>query len=246
MASLEERNEILELFKGLRVTDVCDGMDAVGLQDMGSMDHDIKPLWRDIENFKHRIYGIAHTVRFVPTRMRVGLNLKQEPDIKKWREWKRYGYSLASGPIRDQIKPRDVIVIDAKGTGDVGFLGSANSLGMIAAGAVGMVTNAGARDTDEVIKEKIPIYCAYISKGIRPGRLETESTGKPIECGGVLVYPGDVVVADGDGVIVVPWEKARFVAAEAKFIAEGDKKGRARIYEKLGRAVDWTLEPLEK
>ena len=61
------REKLLKLYRGLRVTDVCDGMDAVGLQDVGLMDKDIRPLWRDTENFGHRIYGFAHTLRFVPT-----------------------------------------------------------------------------------------------------------------------------------------------------------------------------------
>jgi len=99
LMSLEERKKILELFEGLRVTDVCDAMDAVGLQDIYCMDHDIKALWRDTENFTHRIYGIAYTVRFVPTRLRVGLHLNEEPDLEEFQKFKRYGYSLAQGSI---------------------------------------------------------------------------------------------------------------------------------------------------
>ena len=57
----------LSLYEGLRVTDVCDGLDAIGLIDTCTMDWQIRPLWRDIEGFAHRIYGLAHTVRFVPT-----------------------------------------------------------------------------------------------------------------------------------------------------------------------------------
>lgn len=243
---MEKREEILKLFRGLRVSDVSDGMDAVGLQDVGSMDPDIKPLWRDIENFKHRIYGIAYTVRFVPTRLRVGLHLNEEPDFEKFREWVRYGYSLAKAPILEQIRKGDVIVIDAKGTGHAGFIGSNNSLSWVLRGAVGVVTNGGARDTDEIIKQQIPVYCKYTGKGIRPGRLELESINATIECGGVQVRPGDIVVADGDGVIVVPWEKARLVAEEARKIAEEDKKSRRRLYQELGRPLDWTVEPLEK
>ncbi len=244
LMSLEERKSVLALFRGLRVTDVCDAMDAVGLQDIYCMDHDIKPLWRDTENFTHRIYGIAYTVRFVPTRLRVGLHLDEEPDLERFRKFKQYGYSLARGPILDEIRPGDIIVIDASGTKNCGFLGSNNCLAMIKAGAVGMVTNAGCRDSDEIIKERIPVYCKYTSQGIRPGRLETESINKPIECGGVTVHPGDMIVADGDGVIVVPWDKAKLVAEEARRIANADKASRRKLYEDLGRPMDWTVEPL--
>jgi len=61
------RREILELYKDLRVTDVCDGMDLVGLQDIGLMDSDIRPLWKDTEHFTHRFIGIAVTARYVPS-----------------------------------------------------------------------------------------------------------------------------------------------------------------------------------
>jgi hypothetical protein len=59
-------------------------------------------------------------------------------------------------------------------------------------------------------------------RGIRPGRNEIESVNRPIECGGVLVRPGDVIVADGDGVVVVPREKAQEVAEYAKAIVQGN------------------------
>ncbi len=70
----EARAEILELYKDLRLTDVLDGMDLIGLQDIGLMDNDIRPLWRDVEDFSHRIVGFAITVRHVPTDVRAGQN----------------------------------------------------------------------------------------------------------------------------------------------------------------------------
>ena len=66
------RKEILDLYKDLRVSDVLDGMDLVGLQDIGLMENDIRPLWRDTDNFTHRFVGFAITVRHVPTDVRVG------------------------------------------------------------------------------------------------------------------------------------------------------------------------------
>jgi 4-hydroxy-4-methyl-2-oxoglutarate aldolase len=65
--SEEEDARILKLFEGLRVADVTDGMDAVGLQNIGLMDPDIHPLWRDTEHFRHRFIGIAVTARYMPT-----------------------------------------------------------------------------------------------------------------------------------------------------------------------------------
>ena len=65
--SLEEDLKLLVLYDGLRVADVSDGMDAVGLPNTGLMDSAIHPLWKDTETFSHRFVGIAVTARYVPT-----------------------------------------------------------------------------------------------------------------------------------------------------------------------------------
>ena len=203
------------------------------------MDKQIRPLWRDREAFAHRIVGIAHTVRFVPTNKRAPVF----PTVEEHNRWKREWYSqLAQGPRSDEIREGDVLVIDAAGIEDCGFIGSSNSLGWMAAGVRGAVTNGGARDTDEVVKQGFPVYCPGVSRGIRPGRLELESTNRPVTVGGVFVRPGDVIVADGDGVIVVPWEKARAVAEVAAAVQAGDAAGRRKRYEQLGMPLDFTVE----
>lgn len=227
----------LERYQGLRVTDVCDGMDAMGMPDIGLMSRDIRPLWRDTDNFTHRIYGVAHTVRFVPTQRPVPA---QSPD--EFYDWMREWYGeLAQGPFRDQIQKGDLIVIDGFECGTVGFAGSNNTLSWIAAGAVGCVTNGGARDTDELIKQKTPVYCRYINRTIRPGRLELDSTQVRVNVGGAVVNPGDVVVADGDGVVVVPAAKAIDVAEQAWRHASNDKEKRRALYERMGMEPDWTV-----
>jgi len=67
---------------------------------------------------------------------------------------------------------------------------------------------------------------------------EVESVNRPIVLGGVLVMPGDVVVADGDGVIVVPRAVALDVAAYAHKVIDGDKNARRDLYKKLGLPED--------
>ncbi len=233
-----ERQELIELYRGLRVTDVCDGMDRCALQDVGLLDWEIRPLWRDTETFRHRIYGFAHTVRFVPTRRRMPTGTPEEID-RAIGHWYR---TYARGPINDQIRRGDVIVIDAQGIPETGFIGSNNALGWITRGAVGVVTNGGARDTDELIKERVPVYCKKISRGIRPGRLELDRTNVPVTVGGVYIRPGDLIVADGDGAICVPIERAREVATWAWKVANSDKQGRRRLYEAAGLPLDDTVE----
>jgi len=77
---------------------------------------------------------------------------------------------------------------------------------------------------------------------IRPGVNELESVNCPVSIGGVLVCPGDVVIADGDGVIVVPRAVAEEVALHARGILDGDKAGRRALYESLGMPLDQTVK----
>jgi len=233
-----ENAEILKLYVNLRVADVSDGMDMVGLPNTGLVDPSIHPDWVDTQTLKHVIRGIALTVRYVPT---------QRPDRPKPDEdfaaWEGDFYnSYSSGAYASIIKPGNVIMIDDVEEGDVGTIGSNNILSWVANGAVGVVTDAGARDTDEVAIEKVPLYLRHKSRGIRPGRNELESINRPICIGGVLVCPGDVVVADGDGVIVVPRKVAKQVALYAQKILDNDKQGRRNLYEKLGLPMDQTVK----
>ena len=237
------REEILALYRGLRLTDILDGMDLIGLQDIGLMDKTIRPLWRDVENYTHRFVGFAITVRHVPTDVRVGQN--SFPDLEGFQEFKAAQYKRAPDAWKKVARLGDVAVIDAGGIDETGFIGSNNSLSYVEEGVVGVVTNGGARDTDEIIKVKrIPVYCpnGYSTRGVRPGRLLAESYNFPINCGGVLVYPGDVIVADGDGVLVVPREHALAVGKLAREIHDGDQKVRRERYERLGIPLDETVE----
>jgi regulator of RNase E activity RraA len=109
-------------------------------------------------------------------------------------------------------------------------------------GMRGVVTDGGCRDSDEVVLERIPVYQRASTRGIDPGRILIESYNTPVNVGGVTVMPGDVIVADIDGVVVVPRAKAEAVAAAAKRIQDGDKAGRRRLYEKMKRSEDFTLK----
>jgi 4-hydroxy-4-methyl-2-oxoglutarate aldolase len=236
------RKEILDLYRDLRLTDVLDGMDLIGLQDMGLMNNRIRPLWRDVEKFTHRFVGFAITVRHVPTDVRVGQN--SFPTLEGFQKFKSEQYGRAPDAWLKVARPADVAVIDAGGVEECGFIGSNNSLGWAEKGVIGVVTNAGARDTDEIIRTKrIPVYCenAYSTRGVRPGRLIAESYNFPINCAGVLVFPGDVIVADGDGVLVVPREHALTVGKLAREINVGDEKSRGQRYQKLGMPLDETI-----
>ncbi|HOL93269.1 MAG TPA: RraA family protein [bacterium] len=231
----EEDQEILQLFQGLRVTDTSDGMDKAGLPGIGLMDPGILPLWKDTGRFTHRIVGIAVTVRYVPTQKHPAGKMAPE----EFDKWEGNFYSqYSSEPFVPLIRKGTVLVFDDAAASDVGTIGSNNIMGWVSRGCVGVITDSSVRDTDEIITQKIPLYLRKPGRGIRPGRNEIESVNRPISVGGVLVMPGDVIVADGDGVIVVPREHAATVAQYAREILEKDKQGRRALYKKLGLPDD--------
>ena len=120
------RQEILDLYEDLRLTDVLDGMDLIGLQDIYLMDNDIRPLWRDVDQFSHRVVGFAVTVRYVPTDVRVGQDSFES--IEEAKTWKGEQYGRAPDDWVSAGKPGDVVVMDVNGVEECGNIGSNNSM----------------------------------------------------------------------------------------------------------------------
>ena len=233
--SAEEDQKMLKLFKDLRVADVVDGMDKAGLRNVGAMDPAIHPAWKDTVHYKHRFIGIAVTVRYVP----VNWPLPPKMNTKEFDEYQDKHYTTtAAEPFVDLIRPGTAIVIDDSIGYDVGPVGSFNIMVYRQKGCVGVVTDATARDLDEVAAQAVPLYIRHPGRRIRPGRNQTESVNMPIVCGGVLVMPGDIIVADGDGVLVVPRAHAKEVVEYARATIEMDKPRRLEMYKKLGLPLD--------
>jgi regulator of RNase E activity RraA len=234
----EENNRILAQFEGLRVADVSDGMDMVGLPGTGLVDPAIHAAWVDQKELTHQFRGIAVTARYVPT---------QRPDRPmpgdKFHDWEGNFYNTYSHEaFAKLIRPGSVVVLDDVDEKDIGSIGSYNILSWKSLGAVGVVTDAAARDNDEIAIEKVPLYFRKTGRGIRPGRNELESVNRPVVIGGVLVCPGDIVVGDADGVVVVPREKAEQVAKYAREILNSDKGARKDLYRKIGLPQDKTVK----
>ena len=235
--SANEDEQILKFYEGLRVADVS-GMDMIGLPGTGLVISDIHPDWIDTKNLTHQFRGIAVTVRYVPTQKKD----RPEPD-EDFHIWEGNFYnSYSNEAFSNLIKPGTAVVIDDVEDKDIGSIGSNNILYWKSLGAVGVVTDATARDTDEIAIEKVPLYLRKKGRGIRPGRNELESVNRPVVIGGVLVCPGDIVVADGDGVIVVPRDKAEQVAKYAREILNVDKNSRKQLYKKVGIPEDRTVQ----
>jgi regulator of RNase E activity RraA len=144
--------------------------------------------------------------------------------------------------LEPRLKPGCVIVMSTSGAKECGYWGSNNSLDMMSRGVAGIVTDGNCRDTDEVIMQKCNVACRGIGRTIIPGRVELVEVETPIGCGGVMVRPGDIVGCDWDGCIVVPREVAEEVLVISARIAIDDKKGRRRLYDRLGRKPDETVD----
>jgi regulator of RNase E activity RraA len=230
--SAEDNKRILAMYSWLRVADVSDGMDVVGLADIGLVDPEIHALWKDTEKFTHRTVGIAVTARYVPTNRR-----EPKMDDKIIGRW----YStITTEAFMPMLAPGSMLVIDAMDDGESRSIGSSNILAWKKRGMVGLVTGGGLADTDEIIHHKVPVWFRRLARGIRPGRNELESVNRPVTVGGVLVRPGDVVVADGDGVVVVPREHAEAVAnASLPFL---DNVTRERYIKETGNNP-WAKKP---
>jgi len=199
-----DRQRILTAFEEARVADVRDAMDMCGMHAFGSMQPAIHLITYG------RVVGFALTTRYVPF-----TGVVPQLDAEGYGAWAdEYKSTIAPRPWQDDIQPGDVIVIDQCGL-DVGVLGSRNTLRCIRNGAIGFVTNGGIRDTDDLRQRKVPVWAKGTAQTMVQGRARFESCYLPVEVGGALVHHGDVIVADGDGVIVVPREFAERVAGIA-------------------------------
>jgi len=218
----------------LRITDVTDGLDAVGRADLTLLDPSIRPLWMGM-----RFFGPAVTLRVLPTNRRMPV-VKREDALKQHDIWGEMGGWHADAD--PHLKPGCVITMSTGGARECGYWGSNNSLDMMSRGVAGIVTDGNCRDTDEVILQKCNVACRGIGRTIIPGRVELIDVQQPISCGGVMVRPGDIVGCDWDGCVVVPIEVAEEVLAIAARIAVDDKKARRRLYDRLGRTPDETVD----
>jgi regulator of RNase E activity RraA len=218
--------------KYLRVTDVTDGLDAVGRADLTLLDPAIRPLWMGV-----RFWGPAVTMRVIPTNRRMPV-IDRKDALLQHSLWNNSGGSHA----QLKTKPGCVIVTSTNGARECGYWGSNNSMAMQADGVAGIVTDGYARDTDEIILQKNQVASRGIGRTIIPGRVELMDVDVPVGCGGVMVRPGDIIGCDWDGVVVVPIEVAEDVLYFAAKIAIDDKKSRRSLYDKLGKKPDETVD----
>lgn len=135
--------------------------------------------------------GRAFTLRFVPAR----------EDLATPASW---GAPISTRAAIEAMPPGVIAVIDAMGTTDAGVFGDILCLRMARRGVAGLVTDGVVRDGDGVRSTGLPVWCQGVAAPPSVAGLTFVAWQQPIGCGGVAVFPNDVVVADADGAVLIP------------------------------------------
>lgn len=174
-----ELKELVARFEKVATASVADAIDRIAGK-RGYMDQAIKPRIND-----RKIVGPAVTVLEGPTN-----------------EFVPPQHAL---DLIDSCAAGSVMVIGVGGETNVAVWGGLMTAGAYARGLAGAVLDGGVRDVTEIRRDYgFPVYSRSISPGTTLGRFKTLSANEPVACGGIEVRPGDLIVADIDGVVVVP------------------------------------------
>jgi 4-hydroxy-4-methyl-2-oxoglutarate aldolase len=173
--------EIIEGLRSVTVACVADALWEFGIS--GHLSHEIKPI------LPTKMVGPAVTVHEEPTTERLPPTHVLE--------------------LIDSAEPGSVMVIAIDGYKDAATWGGLMTTGAVVNGLEGALLDGGVRDVEEIEMDySFPIFARSIHPAASVGRFKTVSSNEPVEIDGVMIHPGDVIVGDRDGVVVIPAEKA--------------------------------------
>lgn len=124
----------------------------------------------------------------------------------------------------DNSKPGEVGVIVMEDGLDVAAIGGLMATAAKARGMAGMILDGAVRDVQEIRGLGLPVYAASVSPATAVGRYASVAANIPVQCGGVTIHPGDIIVANEDGIVAVPKDKAQDVLKRALEIDERETK----------------------
>jgi len=174
-----------------------------------------------------RMLGLARTLRFVAHR----------PDLF---EAHGGGYNAQKRAF-DSLKPGEVLVIEARGDATAGTVGDVLALRAQSLGAAGVVTDGAVRDSAAVAATGLPAFAQGTHPSVLGRRHVPWEADTTVTCGGATVQPGDVVIGDDDGVVVIPPHLLDAVARAASAQEAQDAWVAARVAE--GNKVDGLFPP---
>lgn len=207
-----------ELVARLSKLDTCAASDALDRLALRGTTIGIRPVWPC-----PRIVGRAVTVKVKPA----GL-VKSTQHL--------------CTPAIEAAKPGDILVVDNGGRPDVSAWGGLLSLASKLKGLSGVVIDGACRDVDESRDVGFPVYARAVVPLTARGRIMQDTINEEIEFGNVQVHPGDLVIADGSGVVIIPAARAAEVVAEAEKVAAHEAKMAEGI--RSGRSVVEVMETL--
>lgn len=192
-------------FEALSTTNVSDAMDALGIR---GATYGIRPMWHTMD----RVLGPAVTLKMTAAGETKGK------------------YHLGVKAI-DAAQAGDVIVVDNGGRIDTSCWGGVLATGAKTKGVSGVVIDGACRDLDECVEVGFSVYARGTVVATARGRVQEEATNVMVQFGGVQVRPGDIVMGDKSGVVVVPAERVDEVLAKAEALFQKEEAMVAMIRE---------------
>jgi regulator of RNase E activity RraA len=148
-----------------------------------------------------RLVGPAFTLRFVPAR----------EDLATPESW---GNPISTRAAIEAMPEGCIAVADAMGITSAGIFGDILTMRMQRRGVTALVTDGVIRDKVGVLATRLPVWCAGVAAPASVNGLTFVGWQEPVGCGGVAIFPNDVIVADEDGAVVIPQALVDFVANE--------------------------------
>ncbi|NQV82202.1 MAG: ribonuclease activity regulator RraA [Rhodospirillales bacterium] len=179
-----------------------------------------------------RILGPAYTLRYVPLREDLST-----PD-------KLGGADYPPRRAIEQAPAGSVLVIDGRGRGDIAVVGDLLVERLKIRGVAGVVSDGGVRDCTEALAVGLPLYASGPAAPASVAGHAAADIETPVACGGVAVFPGDIIVGDNDGVVVIPQALAAEVGRDGVEQERYERFAKLKIQE--GRPVPGVYPPNEE